>query len=200
VGRRISVMLALVGAAAGTSAAAVIMDTGCTSSATGHSGSDTTKEPMDSGTGGRDVTSVAPGSSTDATPTGDASTASPQADGANTEDDAGDGSLTDGMSPDCDANSESGSCAHMCPDAGVGCTVQFATFSCELAEFADASAIVTCGQTATVGTACCGGCGCVAVEVYYDGRQCWEGIPDCPDSAVAGFAGRWFDPHAPHAP
>ncbi len=189
-----SVTLALVGAAAGTSAAAVIMDAGCTSSATGSSGSDTTK---DSGTGGRDATSVAPGSSTDAPPTDGASTEGPQADGANTQDDAGDGSLTDGMSPDCDANSESDSCARTCPEAGVACTVKFATFSCELAAFADASAIVACGQTATVGTACCGGCGCVAVEVYYDGRECWEGIPDCPDSAVAGFAGRWFDPHTP---
>jgi hypothetical protein len=82
-------------------------------------------------------------------------------------------------------------------DASVTCTVENTNYTCELPLFADASARVGCGQTATVGTGCCGGCGCVAVEVYYDGRQCWEGIPGCSEGPVDAFAGRWFVPHPP---
>ncbi len=49
--------------------------------------------------------------------------------------------------------------------------------SCELSGFAGASATLAPGETATVGVSCCGSCGCVAVEVRYDGTKCWDGGP-----------------------
>ncbi len=98
-------------------------------------------------------------------------------------------STSSGSSSESSSGSSGGS--------SVTCTVVSDPGSCELQAYAGASATVGPGQTATVGTSCCGNCGCVAVEVYYDGSQCWEGIPSCSQGPVSEFAGTWFDPHAP---
>jgi hypothetical protein len=90
-----------------------------------------------------------------------------------------------------------GGCTSNCDrDQSNICSVILDRTECELVELAGAFTTVACGQTAPVGTANCGGCGSVAVDVYYDGAQCWEGIPDC---ALPQFAGKLFDPHAPGA-
>jgi hypothetical protein len=123
----------------------------------------------------------------DVSRTDGASTYGASADGATTDN-------TDSASPNCSLEGGPNSCVLTCTDASVTCVVAYASFSCELEEFAEASATVACGQTATVGTACCGACGCVAVEVFYDGKRCWEGIPDCSQGTVEG---QWFDPRAP---
>jgi hypothetical protein len=67
---------------------------------------------------------------------------------------------------------------------------------CEVEGFAGASAEVGCGQRAIIGTACCGECGCVPVEVFFDGKNCWQGVPTC---TVAQWADLFLDPHAPGA-
>jgi hypothetical protein len=107
-------------------------------------------------------------------------------------DDAG----TDGLGPDGtgECNLDGGCKASCTADAGVTCTIAPSNFACELEQYADASADVSCGGTTTLGMACCGGCGCVAVEVYYDGRRCWQGMPDC---AISQFTNEFFDPHPP---
>jgi hypothetical protein len=101
---------------------------------------------------------------------------------------------SDSARPDCWPDGGPDSCASNCTEASVICTVVPDTDTCELKEFVGASAQVACGEAAIVGTACCGECGCVAVEVFYDGTRCWEGIPDC---SLVGLAGQWFGPHAP---
>jgi hypothetical protein len=88
-----------------------------------------------------------------------------------------------------------GGCASNCTsDRGTTCAVIVDHTDCELVELAGAFATVACGQSAAVGTANCGGCGSVEVDVYYDGARCWQGIPDC---SLPQFAGKLFDPHAP---
>jgi hypothetical protein len=208
------VAVALMGAMSGAIAVGVLLASGCSSSRKGPSGnisSDaSTPQPIDSGTGEGDGATApdAPSGSADAAQTDDATTEGALTDDASPEaglgdrassDDGGDGASDDGTSPDgtstdCHADIESGSCSATCADAGVTCAVEYTPYSCELAQFADASATVACGQTATVGMACCGECGCVAVEVYYDGTQCWDGVPDCPAGALRGA---WFNPHTP---
>lgn len=81
-----------------------------------------------------------------------------------------------------------------CAEPRAKCTVRDPGFSCELPKFAGVSATVACGATATVGTACCGACGCVKVEVYYDGEYCWEGFPDC---SLPEYAGKLLFPKLP---
>jgi hypothetical protein len=93
--------------------------------------------------------------------------------------------------PECDLD---GGCASNCTGETVTCGVESYQDFCEFESFHDTPVTVTCGQTATAGIANCGGCGTVAVEVYYDGSKCWEGIPDCP---LDGFAGKLVSPHAP---
>jgi hypothetical protein len=91
----------------------------------------------------------------------------------------------------CDVD---GGCISTCPSSTLTCAVENIGIACEFAMFSGASAAVPCGQTATVGTACCGGCGCVAVELFNDGQRCWQGIPDC---TLSEFANLFFEPHAP---
>jgi len=92
---------------------------------------------------------------------------------------------------ECDLD---GGCASNCTGETVSCEVESFASACEFELFHDTPATVTCGRTATVGIANCGACGSVAVEVYYDGSHCWQGIPDC--QGPLSF-GKFFDPHAP---
>jgi hypothetical protein len=127
----------------------------------------------------------------------------PTADGGDAEDAASTGRSNDLASTDdggieggigeCDLLD--GGCLSDCTsDRGNTCTVILDSTDCELLEFTGAFVTVACGQSAVVGTANCGGCGSVEVEVYYDGARCWEGIPNC---ALPQLAGKFFDPHAP---
>ena len=77
--------------------------------------------------------------------------------------------------PPCDLE---GSCTSNGENAQVTCGVE-SWHECEFIAFAGATAQVGWGQRAVVGTACCGQCECVPVEVYYDGAHCWQGIPQC---------------------
>jgi hypothetical protein len=62
---------------------------------------------------------------------------------------------------------------------------------CEFSQAAGASAVVACGQSATVAQLDCGGCGYVKVQVYFDGRHCFQGIePSC-------LGKGWLYPHLP---
>jgi hypothetical protein len=128
----------------------------------------------------------------------------PTPDGSEAEDDASAGRSDDLASTD-DAGMEGGikecnldgGCTSSCTENQSNtCAVMLDRADCELLEFAGASAIVACGQSAAVGTADCGGCGSVEVKVFYDGARCWQGIPDC---VLPQFAGNFFDPHAPGA-
>jgi hypothetical protein len=92
---------------------------------------------------------------------------------------------------ECDVD---GGCASTCTGETVSCGVEPFDNFCEFNLFLDTPVTVTCGQTAIAGIADCGGCGKVAVEVFYDGSRCWEGIPDCP---LPGFSGELVSPHAP---
>jgi hypothetical protein len=147
------------------------------------------EQATDSMTGGEDVApdeDASSGSADDA-----------QTDDTTSDDASSDGASSDGASPECGTEGGPDACVVTCTDAGVTCMVEDPGFTCEFLEFAGWSATVACGQAAAVGIACCGGCGCVAVDVYYDGRQCWEGIPGCSRGPVAQFAGQWLVPHAP---
>jgi hypothetical protein len=126
-------------------------------------------------------------------PTADAGEAEDAADDGASSDDGG---IEGGAIAECDLDGgPDGGCTSSCTsDRSNICTVILDENDCELIELAGAFATVGCGQSATVGTASCGGCGSVAVEVYYDGARCWEGIPDC---TLPQFTGKFFDPHAP---
>ncbi|MEP7051951.1 MAG: hypothetical protein ABJB12_16420 [Pseudomonadota bacterium] len=106
-------------------------------------------------------------------------------------DDAGASSGGASAASECDID---GGCAAVCHGQSARCAVAHAGYSCELAQFENTATTVACGETATIGTADCGGCGTVAVEVYFDGSRCWEGMPDC---ALSGFTGTFFVPHSP---
>ncbi len=96
--------------------------------------------------------------------------------------------------PDCDP--ESGDCGtpSSCATQTAVCTIVSASNACEIALTVGESATVACGSVATVRTVSCGGCTEVAVKVYFDGKHCWEGLPDCP---LDEYAGKFFGPHAP---
>lgn len=77
--------------------------------------------------------------------------------------------------PPCDLNGN-------CSSDGDGATVTCGVVpwnECEFSGFVGATADVHWGQAKVIGTACCGACECVPVEVYFDGAQCWQGIPQC---------------------
>jgi hypothetical protein len=88
-------------------------------------------------------------------------------------------------------------CVSKCTDTAVSCGIESLGFACEFDGFVGASTSLTCGERAVIGTACCGGCGCVPVEVYFDGKHCWEGVPQC---AMDQFSNKMFDPHDPTPP
>jgi len=91
--------------------------------------------------------------------------------------------------PPCDLNGN-------CQSNGDGATGTCGVVSgneCEFAGFVGATAQVAWGQAAVIGLACCGQCECVPVEVYFDGVQCWQGIPQCANS-------RFVLPHATTTP
>ncbi len=89
----------------------------------------------------------------------------------------------------CDVD---GGCVSQCTNQSATCAVISSGVICELDGFVGASAEVGCGQRTIVGTACCGGCGCVPVEVFFDGTSCWQGVPTC---AFSGLADQLFNPH-----
>jgi hypothetical protein len=112
--------------------------------------------------------------------------------GAADSDDAGASNVAANAPPtECELD---GGCASNCSGEIVSCAVESFAAACEFESFHDTPATVTCGQTATVGIANCGACGSVAVEVYYDGSHCWQGVPDCP---LQEFFGKLVSPHAP---
>jgi hypothetical protein len=95
---------------------------------------------------------------------------------------------------DCDID---GGCVSQCSsDQSAVCAVVGQGTLCELQGFAGASVEVGCGQRAIVGTACCGECGCVPVEVYFDGKNCWQGVPTC---TTPEWTDQFLNPHAPGA-
>jgi hypothetical protein len=74
----------------------------------------------------------------------------------------------------------------------VTCGIESNGFACEFEGFLGATADVSCAERVVIGTACCGSCGCVPVEIYFDGTRCWQGMPLC---QLPGFNGRLFKPH-----
>ncbi len=92
---------------------------------------------------------------------------------------------------DCALND---TCVSKCTVPTATCGIEAFDGYCEFAGFDGASTQVACGARAVVGTACCGGCGCVPVEVFFDGQSCWQGAPQC---TYPAFAGLMFSPHAP---
>ena len=85
-------------------------------------------------------------------------------------------------------------CVSKCTVPSATCGIEAYGGYCEFAGFEGASTQVACGERKVIGTACCGGCGCVPVEVFFDGEQCWEGAPQC---AYPIFASLMFSPHPP---
>jgi len=94
----------------------------------------------------------------------------------------------------CDLNE---TCTSNCEDRAVTCGIDPAGFACEFQGFQGATAKVSCGQRVVIGTACCGGCDCVPVEVYFDGTYCWQGVPQC---KLGEFTNQMFFPHLATAP
>lgn len=88
-------------------------------------------------------------------------------------------------------------CKSQCVDEEATCGVKSTGVACEFEGFTGATAQVACGERVVVGTACCGGCGCVPVELYFDGENCWQGIPSCD---LPEFNNLLFDPHATTTP
>ncbi len=84
-----------------------------------------------------------------------------------------------------------------CKNTPVTCGVESSGAACEFEGFNGATTQVTCGQQVVIGTACCGGCGCIPVEVYFDGTYCWQGLPKC---MLPEFADQVFHPHATTTP
>ena len=110
--------------------------------------------------------------------------------GAGGRDDAGDAAPP----KSCDLN---GSCISKCENSTATCGIVSTGAFCELEGFTGATAQVACGQRVVIGTACCGGCGCVPVEVFFDGKHCWEGMPQCKGLELDN---RMLFPHPPTVP
>jgi len=91
--------------------------------------------------------------------------------------------------PPCDLN---GNCSSDGDGATVTCGVVPGN-ECEFTGFVGATAQLAWGKSQVIGLACCGQCECVPVEVYFDGAQCWQGIPQCAEN-------RFITPHAATTP
>jgi hypothetical protein len=70
-------------------------------------------------------------------------------------------------------------CEARCQQATGTCQLIDMPFACEFDEYAGNSRELACGELVTVGPVECGGCGPVDVKIYFDGRSCWQGLPDC---------------------
>jgi len=105
-------------------------------------------------------------------------------------------STGDDLTSSCELN---GNCSSKCEDsdATYTCGVQSLPFVCEFEGFNGATAQVACGERVVLGTTCCGDCGCVQVELFFDGSRCWQGIPDC---ALPAFKNRLVEPHPTTTP
>jgi hypothetical protein len=91
--------------------------------------------------------------------------------------------------PPCDL---SGNCSSHGDGTTVTCGVVPGN-ECEFSGFVGATAQVAWGQAAVIGLACCGQCECIPVQVYFDGAQCWQGIPGCAEN-------RFINPHPTTTP
>jgi len=94
----------------------------------------------------------------------------------------------------CELNN---TCASKNEDTIVTCGVVSSGHACEFDGFSGATASIAGGQRVVVGTACCGGCGCIPVELYFDGKHCWQGIPQC---SLGNFENQVFTPHPTTTP
>lgn len=96
--------------------------------------------------------------------------------------------VCDGKDNDCDGIIDNiPACAKICKIRSNG-------INCEFNQFEGQSALIVPGQTAKVGTSCCGTCGCISVQLYYDGFYCWQGVPECD---CCNLQGRWLNPYIP---
>jgi hypothetical protein len=93
---------------------------------------------------------------------------------------------------ECDVD---GGCAPTCTGQTVTCAIESFDNYCEFEVFKDVPKQVACGQVITVGTACCGACGCVDVDLFYDGHECWQSTPACTPEKFT--PGQFYGPHAP---
>ncbi|MEO6599361.1 MAG: hypothetical protein ABIQ16_05775 [Polyangiaceae bacterium] len=107
--------------------------------------------------------------------------------------DAGSGGATETTPSEISADAGAGPVPTRCAAKQATCAV-LSEPACEFMAFADQTKTLSCGEIATVGMAQCGACGPATVELYFDGRTCWQGIPDC---ALADFAGKFVYPHLP---
>jgi len=64
--------------------------------------------------------------------------------------------------------------------------------ACEFSQTEGQSAVVPSGQAVDIAEVDCGGCGHVTVQVYFDGRRCFQRAPGCFED--------WLYPHSPEAP
>jgi hypothetical protein len=99
----------------------------------------------------------------------------------------------------CTGNGLSGyTCNPSSGGSAVTCAISSSSDNCEFKSFYGDTATLTPGQTAVVGQSCCGTCGCVDVELRFDGSECWQGFPDCCSGADASeYCNQWQAPHAP---
>ena len=105
----------------------------------------------------------------------------------------GEPASTEPVSPPQSCDLDNG-CVTDCEENSVTCDIASTNVACEFEGFTGATAQVACGRRVVIGMACCGGCGCVPVEVFFDGNYCWQGVPRCEGGALGN---KMLFPHAP---